>query len=211
MITILIADDHKLVRETWSVILQSDPRFTVVAECGTGEEAVELSMKLRPQLVIMDINMPGMDGIDATSKIRKFAPGSKIIGISLHTQPAYARKMFQRGALGYITKSSPKEEMFNGIMQVMSGNKYVCKEIRDNLSECDKEDQDPAILLNKLSHREMEIIALLKEGLSSKEIATNKNLAVKTVEVHRYNILKKLNLNNTAALINFINNSKVEI
>jgi two-component system invasion response regulator UvrY len=115
-ITILIADDHTLVRETWSFILNSDPRFFVVAECGSGEEAVEMAKNLRPAIVIMDINLPGINGIEATQQIRKFSPGSKILGVSLHTQPTYARKMMQKGAMGYVTKNSSREEMFKAIM-----------------------------------------------------------------------------------------------
>jgi DNA-binding NarL/FixJ family response regulator len=130
-ISILIADDHTLVRETWSFILNTDPRFTVVAECGSGEEAVELAKKLRPNVVIMDINLPGINGIEATQQIRKFSPGSKILGVSLHTQPTYARKMIQKGAMGYVTKNSSREEMFKAIMEIQNGKKYICDEIKD--------------------------------------------------------------------------------
>jgi two-component system invasion response regulator UvrY len=111
-ITILIADDHTLVRETWSFILNTDERFNVVAESGSGEDAVEQAKLLRPNVVIMDINLPGINGIEATQLIRKFSPGSKILGVSLHTQPTYARKMIQKGASGYVTKNSSREEMF---------------------------------------------------------------------------------------------------
>ena len=103
-ITILIADDHTLVRETWSFILNTDPRFSVIAESGSGEEAVELAKKLRPNIVIMDINLPGINGIEATQQIRKFSPGSRILGVSLHTQPTYARKMMQKRGNGICHK-----------------------------------------------------------------------------------------------------------
>src|SRR5688572_15088036 len=119
-ITILIADDHTLVRETWSFILNTDPRFTVVAESGSGEEAIELAKKLRPNVVIMDINLPGMNGIEATQQIRKYSPGTKILGVSLHTQPTYARKMMQNGAMGYVRKNSSREEMFKAILEIRS-------------------------------------------------------------------------------------------
>src|SRR5438067_2252311 len=120
-ISILIADDHTLVRETWSFILNTDPRFTVIAESGSGEEAVELAKNLRPNIVIMDINLPGMNGIEATQLIRKYSPGTKVLGVSLHTQPTYARKMIQKGAMGYVTKNSSREEMFKAITEVQSG------------------------------------------------------------------------------------------
>lgn len=209
-ITILIADDHTLVRETWSFILNTDPRFTVVAESGSGEEAVELAKKLRPNVVIMDINLPGINGIEATQQIRKFSPGSKILGVSLHTQPTYARKMIQKGAMGYVTKNSSREEMFKAILEIQNGKKYICEEIKNILSEQVISGDVPQTGLNSLSQREIEIITYIKKGNSSKEIADALNISVKTVEVHRYNILKKLNLKNAAALVNFINNSQLD-
>jgi len=209
-ITILIADDHTLVRETWSFILNTDPRFKVVAESGSGEDAVELAKQLRPNIVIMDINLPGMNGIEATQMIRKFSPGSKILGVSLHTQPTYARKMIQKGAMGYVTKNSSREEMFKAITEIQQGRKYICDEIKNILSEQVINGDDPQSGLNSLSQREIEIIAYIKKGFSSKEIADSLSISVKTVEVHRYNILKKLNLKNAAALVNFINNSQLD-
>lgn len=210
-ITILIADDHTLVRETWSFILNNDPRFQVVAECGSGEEAVELAKSLRPNIVIMDINLPGINGIEATHQIRKFSPASKILGVSLHTQPTYARKMMQKGASGYVTKNSSREEMFKAIMEIHNGKKYICEEIKNILSEQVISGEEPQTGLNSLSQREIEIITLIKNGHSSKEIAESLNISVKTVEVHRYNILKKLNLKNAASLVNFINNSQLDL
>jgi two-component system invasion response regulator UvrY len=210
-ITILIADDHTLVRETWSFILNSDRRFKVIAECGSGEEAVELAKNLHPDIVIMDINLPGINGIEATEQIRKVAPGSKVLGVSLHTQPTYARKMMQKGAMGYVTKNSSREEMFKAIIEVYNGKKYVCEEIKNILSEQVISGEDQQSGLNALSQREIEVISFIKKGYSSKEISDALNISVKTVEVHRYNILKKLNLKNAAALVNFINNSQLDL
>jgi two-component system invasion response regulator UvrY len=210
-VTILIADDHTLVRETWSYILNTDERFKVIAETGSGEEAVELSKQLRPQIVIMDINLPGMNGIEATEQIRKYSPGSRILGVSLHTQPTYARKMIQKGAMGYVTKNSSREEMFKAITEVHNGRKYICEEIKNILSEQVINGQDQQVGLNSLSQREIEIIPYIKKGHSSKEIADALSISVKTVEVHRYNILKKLNLKNSAALVNYINNSQLDL
>jgi DNA-binding NarL/FixJ family response regulator len=210
-ITILIADDHTLVRETWSFILNTDERFQVIAESGSGEEAVELAKQLRPHIVIMDINLPGMNGIEATQQIRKYSPASRILGVSLHTQPTYARKMIQKGAMGYVTKNSSREEMFKAIMEVQAGRRYICDEIKNILSEQVINGEDQQGGLNALSQREIEIIHFIKKGFSSKEIAENLDISVKTVEVHRYNILKKLNLKNSAALVNYINNSQLEL
>lgn len=209
-ITILIADDHTLVRETWSFILNTDERFKVVAESGSGEDAVEMAKQLRPNIVIMDINLPGMNGIEATQLIRKYSPASRILGVSLHTQPTYARKMIQKGAMGYVTKNSSREEMFKAILEIQEGRRYICDEIKNILSEQVINGEDQQGGLNSLSQREIEIINFIKKGNSSKEIAEALDISVKTVEVHRYNILKKLNLKNSAALVNYINNSQLE-
>lgn len=206
-ISILIADDHKLIRETWSYILNNDPRFEVIAECGDSEMAVELSKTKRPQIVLMDINMSPISGFEATERIRKMSPMSRIIGVSMHSQPAYAKKMLQIGARGYVTKNSSKEEMIKAILEVYNGNKYICDEIKNNISELVLEENKEAPNVNALTEREIQIINLIKEGLSSKEIAQQLNISLKTVEVHRHNILKKLKLKNSASLVNFINNT----
>lgn len=206
-ITILIADDHKLIRETWTYILNSDVRFEVVAECGDAEQAVELAKELTPNIILMDINMPPFNGFEATEQIRKVSPDSKIIGVSMHSQPAYAKKMLQVGARGYVTKNSSKEEMFNAITEVYNGNKYVCDEIKTIISDQLLDDNNDTPSVNSLTEREMQIIHHIREGHSSKEIASQLDISLKTVEVHRHNILKKLKLKNSASLVNFINSS----
>lgn len=210
-VSILIADDHKLIRETWSFILNNDPRFEVVAECGDSDQAVEVAKNKRPQIILMDINMTPISGFEATEKIRKVSPASKIIGVSMHSQPAYAKKMLQIGARGYVTKNSSKEEMIKAILEVQSGNKYICDEIKNNISELVLEENKDTPNVNALTEREIQIINLIKEGYSSKEIATQLSISLKTVEVHRHNILKKLKLKNSASLVNFINNTATYI
>jgi len=108
-ITILIADDHMLIRETWSFILNSDPRFEVIAQCSNGEEAIKEAQRLRPKVVLLDINMSPVSGIEATQQIRKYTPATKIIGVSMHSQPAYVKKLLKLGAHGYVTKNSPQQ------------------------------------------------------------------------------------------------------
>ncbi len=205
-ITILIADDHKLLRQSWEMVFNSDDRFQVIAQCATGEEAIEKSRQLHPDVVIMDINLPRMSGVEATIQVRKFSPGSKVIGVSMHTQPSFARIIMKNGAMGYVTKTSSREEMFKAIIEVNAGHKYICEEIKNILSDSLFDDESANHGINSLSQREIEIISQIKKGDSSKEIAAHLNLSIKTVEVHRYNILKKLNLKNTAALVNFVSN-----
>ena len=125
----------------------------------------------------------------------------------MHSQPAYAKKMLQVGARGYVTKNSSKEEMFNAITEVHNGNKYVCDEIKTIISDQLLDDNQDVPSINSLTESEMQIIHHIREGHSSKEIATHLDISLKTVEVHRHNILKKLKLKNSASLVNFINSS----
>lgn len=210
-ITIIIADDHKLIRETRSHILNTDERFRVVGECSNGEEAVEMAKKLRPRILLMDINMSPLNGIEATQLVRKFAPATKVIGVSMHSQPAYVKKMLKIGASGCVTKNSPKDEMLAAIVEVDKGNRFICSEVKNILSEQMFEDDAEGTGINALSNREIDVIKLIKEGVSLKEISKALNISLKTVEVHRHNILKKLNLKNSAALVNYINTSGLEL
>lgn len=204
-ITILLVDDHKLIRDSWSFILNSDERFKVVGETSDAEELVSLAKEKKPRIVLMDINMSPVNGFEATKLVRQYSPGSKVIGISMHSMPAYARKMMQIGAMGYVTKNSSKDELLNAIVEVNDGKKYICEEVKNILAQQELEEESGKPDLNALSRRELDIVKLIKEGLSSREIALRLDISLKTVEVHRYNILKKLNLKNTAALVNFIN------
>lgn len=205
-ITILLVDDHKLIRDSWSFILNSDSRFIVVGETSSGEEAIEIAKEKRPKIILMDVNMSPINGFDATKQIHKISPDSRIIAVSMHTMPAYAKRMLQLGAMGYVTKNSSKEEMIKAIVEVSNGKKYICEEVKAILADQElEENSEKGGDMNNLSRRELDIIKLIKEGLSSKEIALQLDISLKTVEVHRYNVLKKLKLKNTAALVNYIN------
>lgn len=204
-IKIFIVDDHTLLRQALRIALESNPKFSIVGEAGSGEEAVQLVQALKPDVITMDINLTGINGIEATKRIRKILPGGKILGVSQHTHPSYALKMMQAGASGYVTKTSSKDEMVKAITEVQQGKKYLCAEIKNNLSNDLANDKEKTEI-NSLSARELEVIRYIKQGNSSKEIAQALFRSVKTVEVHRYNILRKLKLKNAAALVNFINN-----
>ena len=128
-ITILITDDHEILRETWKFVLDRDPRFKVIATCSNGESAVEETERLRPQIVIMDVNLPGINGIEATRQIIERSPGTKVVGFSLHNVSVYATKMMAEGAMGFVTKTSAPEEMFTALLSIHNGHPYVCKEI----------------------------------------------------------------------------------
>lgn len=204
-ISLLLIDDHKMIRESWSIILGADARFKIVGETSDVELAVQLAKTHLPDIVLMDINMAPVNGFEATKLLLRDLPDLRIVAISMHSMPAYARRMFQLGARGYVTKNSSKDELVAAILEVKAGNKYICEEIKNIVAQQELEEDSEHPDLNLLSRREIDVVQLIKDGLSSKEIAKRLDISLKTVEVHRYNILRKLKLNNTASLVNFIN------
>ena len=203
----MIVDDHTLIRETWSFLLGRNENFEVIAEAGDGQRAIDIARDKRPNLVLLDINMTPLNGFEVLKMIRKLSPGSKVIAVSMHSQPAYAKKMLRLGARGYVTKNSPRQEMIDAMLEVNKGNIYVCQEVKNILSDQMLGEEENTAGLNQLSEREIEVINQIRDGLSSKEIADKLGISIKTVEVHRHNILKKLKVKNTASLINYINSS----
>ena len=208
--TILIIDDHRLLRQTWRFILNNNPGYEVIGECANAREAVELVASLQPEIIILDINLPGISGIEAVPLLLQSCPGSKIVGVSMHSPPSYARKMIKDGAMGYVCKSSSSKELFKALEAICAGNKYLCHETKETLAK-QMIDNEEGKNGNTLSGRELEIISFIKKGFSSNQIAKELFISVKTVEVHRYNILKKLNLKNAAALVNFITTNNIDI
>jgi two-component system invasion response regulator UvrY len=206
-ISVMIVDDHTLIRETWSFLLGRNENFEVIAEVGDGQKAIDIARDKRPNIILLDINMSPLNGFDVLKMVRKQSPSSKVIAVSMHSQPAYAKKMLRMGAKGYITKNSPRQEMLDAIMDVYNGNTYICQEVKNILSDQMLSEEDNTAGLNQLSEREIEVINQIRDGLSSKEIADRLAISIKTVEVHRHNILKKLKVKNTASLINYINSS----
>lgn len=204
-ISVLLVDDHKLIRESWNLLLSTDDRFEIVGETSDVEQATAVAASRMPQVVLMDINMTPVNGFEATKQVLKQSPHSQVIGVSMHSMPAYARRMFQVGARGYVTKNSSKDELFQAIEEVVAGNKYICEEIKNILAHQELDEVSEYPDMNSLSKREIEVVSQIRQGFSSKEIAQRLEISLKTVEVHRYNILKKLKLKNTAALVNFIN------
>src|SRR5258706_12207608 len=202
-ITILIVDDHKLVRESWTVVINSDPRFKVIGEASNPEAAVTIAKEKKPNIVLMDINMHPVDGFEGTKIMRIASPDSKIIGVSMNAMPEYTRHMLQLGAMGYVTKDSPAAELIKAIVSVSDGEKYICDDVKYILSKQKLEGNNKGPNLNLLSRRELEIVKLIRDGLSSKEIGLQLYISTKTVEVHRYNILRKLNIKNVAMLVNY--------
>lgn len=130
-IRIILVDDHKLARESWSLLLDYDARFSVIRECENGPEAIQEVSRLKPDILLVDINMYPLNGFEVTQKVLEADPSMKIIGISVNNQPSYANKMLELGARGFVTKGSPFEEITHAIVEVHNGRNYVCNEIRN--------------------------------------------------------------------------------
>lgn len=204
MISILIVDDHRLVRETWAMVLSRDKRFKVVGTCSDSQEAILMSEKKRPDIVLMDIHMPAGSGIEATRRIRKKSPDTGIIAVSMYNQAVYARKILQMGASGYVTKNSSPEEMMKAVLEVSKGNRFICAEMEERMKETDS-DRSANSKIGTLTEREMDVLHLIRRGLSSAEISAKLNIGLKTTESHRHNIMRKLGQKNTPALIYYLN------
>jgi DNA-binding NarL/FixJ family response regulator len=202
-ITMLIVDDHKLIRDTWAIIFSKEERFEVLGQTGNLEEAVAITKNKRPDIVLLDINMRPVDGFEILKLIRKFSPLSKVIAVSMHLQPNYVRKMLKGGAIGYVSKGASVKELFEAIEEAIKGNSYLSEDIKEIIARQWSIDS-PASGIESLSNRELQIIGLIRSGFSSKAIGEALHIEPKTVEVHRHNILKKLKVKNTAALIDFV-------
>ena len=201
-ITILLVDDHKMVTNAIASLLNDDGRFEVIGEAASAEEAIYLATSKKPDIVLIETNMQA--GFDIVRDVKKNSPSSGLIGVSIFAMPAYAKKVISAGGLGYVTKSSSMEELIEAIVEVHGGRKFICSEIKDGLAgQLDPDKANDSV--SAITPRELEVIGYLKQGLASKEIAEMMNLSIKTIEVHRYNILRKLGLPNVAALVNYIN------
>ena len=134
-IRIIIADDHTDVRETWRLLLEQDKRFVVVAEWANGQQAIDAAQELVPDVILMEIDMLPINGLEATKKILKQNPSMKIVGVSIDDQPSYARSMLKAGAKGYVTKNSSREEMTFAIVKIFNGGQYICDEVRVKMKD----------------------------------------------------------------------------
>ncbi|HEX4772893.1 MAG TPA: response regulator transcription factor [Bryobacteraceae bacterium] len=198
---ILLADDHTIVRQGLKLILSAQPDLEVVGEAANGREAVELVQKLKPDVVLMDVAMPELNGIEATRRMMEVNSRVKILVLSMHKESVYVREILKAGARGYILKDAIDSELLNAVRSVARGDGYISPAVSGALlSDYRKDVTDPADLLTK---REREVLQLIAEGKTNKEIATRLNLSVYTVDSHRGKIMEKLNLHSTGELVRF--------
>jgi DNA-binding NarL/FixJ family response regulator len=205
---IFILDDHKLFREMWRKVFAGHAELEIIGDCGEFNEGMEMIKAKRPDFLFLDINIQDASGIDAIPIVRKNSPGTKIIIVSMHNKVAYAKKILQLGAKAYVTKNSSYEEIFMAIEEVQKGNQYLCTEVKDLIAR-QVMNEEEEVSFDQLSLREIEIVKAIVNGLSSKEIAVQLDISVRTVDTHRHNILKKLRLNSSASLVNYVNSKGI--
>lgn len=196
--------------DMWSALLGSDPRFEVVGFSLDGESALEKIRLQHPMVVLMDITLPGQSGIEITKQIREQMPGIRILAVSMHNNTLLIKQMLMSGANGYVSKTSSFEEMSRAILTVANGQRFISEDIKELITTqmINPDTDSAAAKLNLLTKRELEIVNMLKEGLTSKDIAERLFISNRTVEVHRYNIFRKLGITNIVSLIKLVNENR---
>ena len=198
-IDVLLVDDHSVVRAGFRRLLETSPEIRVIGEADTGDKACHRFRELSPDVVVMDLSMPKMGGLDAIEKIRKSAPHARILVLSVHESEPFPSRALQRGAAGYLTKRCAPEELVMAVREVADGRRYLGNDIAHRLAleRLDSETE----LLAKLTSREFQVLTLLAKGRSVGQIADAIFISPKTVHVHRANVLRKLKISTTAELV----------
>ncbi|MGD0360218.1 MAG: response regulator transcription factor [Bryobacteraceae bacterium] len=200
-IHILLADDHAVVRQGFKMILAAQPDMEIVGEAGNGREALDLAGQLQPDVIVMDVAMPELNGIEATRRVADLSPRSRVLALSMHKDSVYVREILRAGARGYLLKDSISSDLLAAVRAVARGEGYLSPGVSDAvLNDYRRHVTDP---IDLLSSREREVLQMIAEGKTNKEIATVLNLSVYTVDAHRGRIMEKLNLHSVTDLVRF--------
>src|ERR1017187_4086202 len=206
-ITVLLAEDHMIVREGLRKMLELERDLEVVGEAQTGRQAVELVKKLRPAVVLMDIAMPLLNGLEATRQVLKAVPATKVLILSAHNDDAYVKDATESGARGFLLKQTSSRDVCQAIREVQKGNTFFSPSILKRLHQREQPSSDTTRLFKKklarLTSREMEVLQLIAEGKANKETAAELGIGIKTVEKHREHLMGKLDIHDTAGLTRY--------
>ncbi|HEY2018530.1 MAG TPA: response regulator transcription factor [Bryobacteraceae bacterium] len=198
---ILLADDHAVVRQGFKMILSAQTDMEIVGEAGNGREAVDLAEQLKPDVVVMDVSMPELNGIEATRRLATSVPHTRVVALSMHKDSVYVREILRAGARGYLLKDSNAGDVVSAIRAVASGESYLSPAVSNAvLDDYRRHVTNP---IDLLSSREREVLQMLAEGKTNKEIAVVLNLSVYTVDAHRGRIMEKLNVHSINELVRF--------
>ena len=201
--TILLADDHAMMRAGLKLLLQSLPGVKVIGEAGDGRTAVRMAGELSPDVVVMDINMPDLNGIEATRQIRAQGKGPKVIALTAYSPSKFTTEMLKAGASAYVLKTSAFQEIGNALDAIQHGKVYLSPAVSEAVIQEAPSDGNGHSVFSKLSSREREVLQLLAEGKATKEIAVHLHVSVKTAETHRRNLMEKLGLHSIAELTKY--------
>jgi len=199
VIRVLLVDDHAVVRTGFRLLLQAHPDITVVGEADSGESACQRYLELTPDVVVMDLAMPGMGGLEALRRIRAHHPQARVLALSAHDDPLHARRALREGARGFLSKRSAPEALLEAIMTVASGQRFIDVALAQKLA-LDELDSGGKSAVERLSEREFEVFVRLAGGAGVQRIAEDLNLSASTVGTHLYNIKQKLGVSNQAEL-----------
>ena len=204
-ITILLAEDHTIVREGFRKMLELEPDLHVVGEAPNGREAIALAVKLRPNVVLMDIAMPLLNGLEATRQILKVLPTTRVLMLSAHSDFAYVQNATEAGARGFLLKQTSAHEVCRAIRAVQAGRTFFSPTIAKQIDHQKNQGRDGLVKTQaiQLTSREMEVLQLIAEGKANKETASELGIAIKTVEKHREHLMQKLNIHDTAGLTRY--------
>ena len=211
-VRVLLADDHGIVRRGLHYLLERSPGFEVIGEAGDGREAVRLAEELNPDVIVMDIAMPNLNGIDATAQIVRRRPETGVIILSMHSDETYLVRALSAGAKGYLLKDSAEADLIRAVQAVSQGRPFFSPVIAQTLLEDYMrrlQQQNLKDSYDLLTDREKEVLQLLAEGKSNKEVASLLNLSLYTVETHRSNLMQKLNLHSTAEIVLYAVRKKI--
>ena len=192
MIRVFLVDDHELVRTGFRHILSDNPGIEVVGESGSGEDALNQVHALQPDLVLMDVNMPGIGGIEATRKIKRQHPETQVIAVTIHADTPFPEQLHEVGALGYLTKGCPADELFEAIRTVAAGKPFISNEVSRKLTLARLTGVDPDTPFSALSQREMQVLLMITQGHKTQDISDSLCLSPKTVSTYRHRLFEKL-------------------
>ena len=206
-ITVLLAEDHQIVREGFRSLLEHEDDIEVVGEAETGRQAVQLTRELRPAVVVMDIAMPLLNGLEATRQIRKNFPDTRVLILSAHSDDAYVEQVAMLGAAGFLLKQSSSHVLAKAIREVQKGKTFFSTAVAKRASGRDrnhrKRAREPKRRTNRLSSREVEVLQLIAEGKPNKQVAAELGVSFKTVDKHRQNLMTKLDIHDVAGLTRY--------
>jgi DNA-binding NarL/FixJ family response regulator len=202
--SILMADDHSLVRAGIRALLESLPGVEVVGETGNGLEAVELVRRNPPDVILLDVTLPGLNGLEAAARIVQSGVSTRVLMISMHASPDYAARAFAAGALGYLNKDAAFDELSAAIEHVCAGRRYLCRAIDDDVvRQLERRVGSSATGIGVLTSRQRQILQMIAEGQSTRQIAERLSLSVKTVETHRAQLMQRLEIHDVPGLVRF--------